>query len=322
MISVIVPVYNVEKYINRCIDSIIAQTYRDLEIILVDDSSTDKSGNICDKYAQLDNRIKVIHKKNGGVSACRNTGVEHAVGEYISFVDSDDYIEPDMMELLISTIGNCDMATCGAYNDYVNNSVSQYSREDLSFETDNKTAFRLILEGNLVPAALWNKLIKSNIAKQLSFPIGRIYEDIFYTNALMQMIKTVRINTAPKYHYFHREQSLTTKEFDNDVLDIIHGYSETEKISVSMPEIRQSARFRVLWAHFTVLDRMLVSKDYKTIPEYKKIVSYLKQNTFEVIKCPLFRKSRKIAAVALKLNVEFYRLLLMQDINNRKKLYR
>lgn len=322
MISVIVPVYNVEKYINRCIDSIIAQTYRDLEIILVDDSSTDNSGSICDEYAQLDNRIKVIHKENGGVSACRNAGVEHATGEYISFVDSDDYIEKDMMELLISTIGNCDMATCGAYNDYVNSSVPQYNGEDLSFETDNKTAFRLILEGNLVPAALWNKLIKSSIAKNLSFPTGIIYEDIFYTNALMQTIKSARINTAPKYHYFHREQSLTTKEFDNDVLDIIHGYSETEKISLSMPEIKESARFRVLWAHFTVLDRMLVSKDYKEIPEYKSIVSFLKQNAFEIIKCPLFRKSRRISAIALKINVRVYKLLLMQDINKRKKLFR
>ena len=104
MISIIVPVYNVDKYIERCIQSIINQTYKNLEIILIDDGSTDKSGAICDKYSKIDNRINVIHKKNGGLSEARNVGLDIARGDYIGFVDSDDYIHPQMYELLYKNL--------------------------------------------------------------------------------------------------------------------------------------------------------------------------------------------------------------------------
>ena len=104
IISVIVPVYNVEKYLNRCIDSILAQTFSDFELLLIDDGSKDKSGEICDQYAEKDDRIKVLHKENGGASAARNTGIDHAVGEYIMFADSDDYIGRNMLESLLGLI--------------------------------------------------------------------------------------------------------------------------------------------------------------------------------------------------------------------------
>ena len=122
LISVIVPIYNVEKYINRCIDSIIEQTYTNLEIILVDDGSTDNSGSICDEYAKKDNRIKVIHKENGGVSSARNVGLDTAIGQYITFVDSDDYIEKKYCEILLKTLKKqkADCVACGYNRIYKN----------------------------------------------------------------------------------------------------------------------------------------------------------------------------------------------------------
>ena len=104
LVSIVIPIYNVEKYLNECVDSVIVQTYHDLEIILVDDGSTDNSGKLCDEYKKIDDRIKVIHQKNGGLSAARNTGMDSAIGEYLYFLDSDDYIEPQTVERLVDTI--------------------------------------------------------------------------------------------------------------------------------------------------------------------------------------------------------------------------
>ena len=134
LISVIVPVYNVEKYIKKCLDSIIYQTYKNIEIILVDDGSTDNSGIICDVYKERDKRIKVIHKKNNGVSAARNTGIENANGKWISFVDSDDWIDKNYFEILISKIYNNDIdCILCCYNRVVKNNV-----EKVKYVTEEK----------------------------------------------------------------------------------------------------------------------------------------------------------------------------------------
>ena len=132
LISIIVPIYNVEKYLKKCIDSIINQTYKNLEIILVDDGSPDNCGKICDEYAKKDNRIKVIHKENGGVSSARNVGVENATGEYIGFVDSDDYIEKDMYEVLINNLKkeNADISIISNYEVYKNKIIENKKKEN------------------------------------------------------------------------------------------------------------------------------------------------------------------------------------------------
>lgn len=320
MISIVVPVYNVEKYLERCVKSIAAQTYKDIEIILVDDGSNDKSGLMCDEFALENEKITALHKENGGLSDARNYGMEHSNGEYICFIDSDDYIEPNMMEVLISTIGDADMATCGVYNDYVSGIIPQYANTDISFETDNVEAFKMILEGKLIPATICNKLIKTHIAKMQKFPVGRLYEDAFYTNELISHINRVRVNTIPLYHYVHRQGSITTSPFKEKDMDIIAAYENTQKLISKFPGIEQYARFRILWAYFTVLDRMLMLDDYKNIPAYKEVLGFLKKHAFEVIKNRIFTKSRRISALALKINVRLYRILLMKNENKNKRL--
>lgn len=321
MISVVVPIYNVEKYLERCVRSLESQSYDNLEIILVDDGSTDSSGKMCDRYAQENEKIVAFHKENGGLSDARNYGMERAKGEYIIFIDSDDYVEPDMMELLISTIGNGDMATCGVYNDYVSASIPQYTGEEQSFETDNVTAFKLILEGKLIPATICNKLIRTSIAKKQSFPKGRRYEDIFYTNELMQNVKTVRVNTRPLYHYVHRRGSITTTPFKAHDMDIIYGYEQTKRLIERYPAIKEAAEFRLFWAYFVVLDRILLLDSFRRVAQYKSIVSYLKKNTFKIITNKNFRTGRKIAAFALRLYVGLYRMLLIKNNERNTRLY-
>lgn len=321
MISIVVPVYNVENYLDKCVQSLMNQTYRDIEILLIDDGATDGSGKMCDEYALKDRRIKAYHKENGGLSDARNYGMERAKGEYISFIDSDDYVEPDMMEFLISSIGDADMATCGVYNDYASGSSPQYGGEEKTFETDGIEAFKLILEGKLIPGAIWNKLIKYDIAKQIEFPFGKRYEDIFYTNRLMSKLNKVRVNTRPLYHYIHRSGSITSNPFSRQDMDIIEGYEETKSLFSQHGELEYFVDFRVMWAHFTVLDKMLMLDDYEKLPEYERVLSFLKKNAFKAMKTKAFTKGRRIAALALKVNVKLYRILLMKNEDKNKRLY-
>ena len=317
MISVIVPIYKVEKYLDKCVQSIINQTYTDLEIILVDDGSPDNCGKMCDEYAEKDERIKVIHKENGGLSDARNAGVEKATGDYVCFIDSDDFAELNMVEVLVSAIGDCDVCTCGVYNDFADKSVPQYEGEPQSFDTDNVTAFKLMLEGKVVPATVCNKLIKTNIAKTVQFPKGRLYEDAFYQNNLMKKINKIHIETKPLYHYAHRNNSITTKPFKSKDMDVIYAYKDTEQLWKDEPELNKYIRFRILWAYFVVLDRILLMPEYKQVPEYAEIISFLKANALEVFFTNLFNKSRRIAALALKINVKLYRKLVL--VRNKRQ---
>ena len=167
MISVIVPVYNVEKYLRRCVETIQKQTYADLEIILIDDGSTDDSGKICDDFSKGDRRIKVIHKKNEGLSAARNTGMENATGEYITFVDSDDYIDSKMYEKMIMALesSHCDICMCGS------KTVDEQGNILRSEIFENKVYRGAeIIESIVIPlkTAAWNKLIKYESVINLS----------------------------------------------------------------------------------------------------------------------------------------------------------
>ena len=153
LVSIIVPVYNVEKYLERCLDSLINQTLKDIEIILVDDGSTDDSGNICDKYAKKDKRIKVIHKENGGLSDARNIGLSIANGRYLQFVDSDDFIHKQMIEILYNTIinNNADISICDFDKVYENTKI-KYNTKEISLNFTLDTLNIIILNINIAPS--------------------------------------------------------------------------------------------------------------------------------------------------------------------------
>ena len=179
-ISIIVPVYNVEKYLTRCIDSILNQTFTDFELILVDDGSTDKSGVICDKYSKIDSRIKVIHSKNEGAAQARNYGLDIAKGKFIGFVDSDDYINRDMYQILYENINkyNCDICVCGhqSFQDKVKVAFEDSKEEIIEF--DNKLALKnyfLDYEDSerVMYTIIWDKLYRRELFKNLRFPKGK-----------------------------------------------------------------------------------------------------------------------------------------------------
>ena len=214
LISVIVPVYKSEQYLEMCIDSIVNQTYKNLEIILVDDGSPDNCGQLCDEYATTDLRIRVIHKENGGVSHARNVGLEFANGEYISFVDSDDWIEPNMLELLWESLklNNADMSCCGRYDVYNNKRIRglcPIHKEVISSEA----MLVKILRSQECDVACWDKLFHRSLLKNITFPVGEIHEEAAIIHKIVSRAKKISLLNIPLYNYRHREQSLTTSNF-------------------------------------------------------------------------------------------------------------
>lgn len=232
VISVIVPIYKVEKYLNRCIESIIYQTYKKLEIILVDDESPDNCGNICDMFAQKDNRIKVIHKKNGGLSDARNAGLEVANGEYIAFVDGDDFIHQKMYELLYNMIenSNADIGVCNFkkvkelekmsdeechfYKEKVLENNNQYL--DLAFNEKTSVVFTVV----------WNKLYRKELFQKVRFPVGKVHEDEFTTYKVVHLSSKIAFFDMPLYYYTQRDGSIMSKKFGKNNLLILDAYHE------------------------------------------------------------------------------------------------
>lgn len=310
-ISVVVPVYNVEKYLHKCVDSIIDQTYKNLEIILVDDGATDMSGKICDEYLEKDSRIKVIHKINGGLSDARNTGMGQAQGKYIIFIDSDDYIDENMLMTLYTNLteSKADMAVCGIWNVYQEQKWAQCEQRE-KFVCDNVEALRLLMIGEKIPGSICNKLLKWEIASQFRFQVGKHYEDVFFHTDMMPSIQSVSVDTTPLYYYVHREGSITTRNFDKTAMDIIEAYERNyQMIQSKYPQISDVAKFRAQWANFVVMDRMMESETYWEYAEYKQVKAALKKNVLSIFFSKYFRKTRRISALALGLNIKLYYIL-------------
>ena len=206
MISVIVPVYNVEPYLRECLDSIRNQTYRDLEILVVDDGSTDGSGKICDEYEVRDARIRVFHTENRGLSCARNKGLENAEGEYIGFVDSDDWIEPDMYEVLLRKAEEtgADVVECSHYKELDGKTIIIRKQEQ---QMSGMDAVSALLKRELINA-VWNKLYKRQCFENIRYPDGRVFEDIATTYRVFASSALVCTISPPEYHYRWRDDGL------------------------------------------------------------------------------------------------------------------
>lgn len=202
-ISVVVPVYKVEKFLPRCIESVLHQTFQDWELILVDDGSPDRCGAICDAYAAKDGRITVIHQKNGGLSAARNTGMKACRGEYLYFLDSDDYIAPDALEVMhhIAVHKSADIVMAG--HSRVEPDGRIHSDSDHWQDSDDTTKIQLDILRNQLPNFAWGKLYKRVLWESLSFPVGVLIEDMYVVAAAFYKAQKVSVIHQPLYFYSH-----------------------------------------------------------------------------------------------------------------------
>lgn len=227
IISIIVPIYNVGKYLPKCIESILNQTFKNFELILVNDGSTDNSGVVCDDYAKKDTRIKIIHKSNGGVSSARNAGLYVAKGEYIGFVDPDDYIDKNMYEKLyrLCIDNNSDIAIC-RFNREINGKIQNKESTEEIIELNNMEAMNELFKGNLYRFSLCNKLFSKKCFNDVLFPEERIHEDLSTTYKLFaNSKKAVYINYCG-YIYVRRENSILTSTYNEKRLQAFIAWDE------------------------------------------------------------------------------------------------
>ena len=230
IVSIIVPVYKVESYLQQCINSICTQTYSNLEIILVDDGSPDHSREILDRNAELDTRIVVIHKKNGGLSSARNTGLDVAKGEYISFIDADDKVHPQFIEILLALCRQygCEIALC----DYLEISEDSVDlplnpQQSLFIYNRRQALYELCCTRNAVKYVVaWNKLYKRDLFNKIRYPVGRIHEDEFTTYQLLWKANRIAVTNQYLYYYLQRPTSIMGNPFSVKRLDALNAYRE------------------------------------------------------------------------------------------------
>lgn len=251
-VSVIVPVYNVEKYLHKCLDSIINQTYRNLEIILVDDGSPDNCGAICDEYAQKDSRIKVIHQKNGGLSAARNTGLDCAVGEYISFVDSDDWVSEEFIEQLISSAKPNSLVMCD-FISWESDADGSIPVAGDRIETIDQNEFwsRTIGEKCILYTVAWNKLYPKRIFSELRFQTGLLHEDEAILHYVIDQVDSINVLHRPMYFYRRTRSSIMGRGFNPSRLDLFVGLAERLKYfrDKKLPELENALSERY-WENY------------------------------------------------------------------------
>lgn len=301
LISVIVPIYNTLNYLQRCVDSIRSQTYKYLEIILVDDGSTDRSGALAEKFALEDRRVKVFHKENGGVSSARNLGIEKARGEFIGFVDSDDYIEPQMYERLLAVALQEELAMVQISRDEIDEEGNRM--EDVCAPPpepqlwDNVHFMRELLlhRGD---CSFCTKLTKASLLKKERFPEGELNEDFRLLVSLLTKIPAVAVLPEQDYHVFYRYGSNTRTrnrdEFPRVFTDIVNNADRVEElVRKQYPQLMEEA---VRFALFQRLDYMLhipISMMNKENEFYMQVWDYLKRHKKEIKENPYLTKKNR-----------------------------
>lgn len=282
LISVIVPIYKVENYLSRCIESIVNQTYKNLEIILVDDGSPDGCHIMCDNYAKKDNRIKVVHKQNGGLSDARNAGMAVASGDYVSFIDSDDYISLDFLKILYDTMRstNSDIVDCEVVKFYEDGHFEEYEDDAGFISYGTQEALSALIAENTFRQHVWNKLYKADLVLDIPYEVGKLNEDEFWTYQIFGRAKKITKINKIMYYYFQREDSIMGNSYNIRRLDALEGkMNRQEYIEKNFPELSTQAKIDLfgscMFAYQCVLKYMRGKEKKKA-----KIIIYKYKNKY------------------------------------------
>ena len=337
LISIIVPVYNVKQYLERCIKSILGQTYKNIEIILVDDGSTDGSEIMCDEYKKINPNIKVIHKENGGLSDARNYGIEMAQGEYIAFIDSDDFIDSRMIEILHKNLKNTnsDISVCRSYMFYDEKDIKVKDVKENVLIYDGMDILRTMYDDYLVTVVAWNKLYKKKIFNNIRYPKGKVIEDSAVLHYILTDINRICYSNLELYYYFQRTESIMHKttyklldELDwlNDRIEYFKSLGfQNEKFFVETIIKYEEAFF--YWTYKITKDNGY--NDRKMKPYFEQCLNVLKNNNtnnIETKKIKMLLKYKFIYLYAKGLRNLYkkmkYKLLQIVIEKNLTKRYR
>ncbi len=308
LISVILPIYNVEQFLPRCIESVCRQTYDNIEIILVDDGSKDNCYNICEEYAAKDNRIKVLHKVNGGLSDARNKGTQIARGQYITFIDSDDYVTDTYVEYLYSLIEKYQtrMSLCTHTVVFESGSNIVYGN-GLDEELSSETCLERMLYGDVINTSAWAKLYETEMVKKFPYPVGKLFEDIATTYKFFIECGSIACGYESQYFYMLRSTSIVYQKFNTKKLELLEMTDAmASDVIKKFPQLETAVKRRQLYARFSTLNQFQNTKGYKD--EKKQLISYIRKNKGCVMGNPKAPKRDKLAVMALSFGYPVYRL--------------
>ena len=284
MVSIVVPIYKVEKYIHKCIDSILQQTYTNLEIILVNDGSPDNCGKIAEDYQKKDTRIKVIHKENGGLSDARNIGMSRVTGEYTLFVDSDDWLDKQMVEKMLNhmLLFKADVVQSAfyyAYKDKLLIDNRYYKENDPSVHLNNKALMYELVKNEKVKNFAWGKLYKTTLVKDIPFKTGVLFEDVFWAHQVMHQVDAYLILHEPSFYYYQRDDSIVGA-YSPRSLDIIKGLKERhhfiEQFYEELIDESYQTIIKTCLIHYNLL--VMNRKNDRDGEHRKEIEVYIKEN--------------------------------------------
>lgn len=311
LISVVVPCYNVEAYLDGTMNSLVNQSYENLEIILVDDGSVDGTAMLCDQWAELDPRIKVVHQENGGLSHARNVGIERSKGEYISFVDSDDAVDLSMMKVLYDLCikYQAQMSACLWENIYEDSIIiPQKKVYEKSFTT--KEAIASALRGKELSCGATGKLYQTSLFDQVRFPLGVTIEDAYIMMELYLQCEKVAFTSRGLYHYYHREGSIMHSGFSDKDFNVIKAHEGNRKIVLDVyPDLKLLVEQRIAWAYLHVYDKLLLSEMSEDELEKQLRKEILKRRNY-VLQGDYFNLTRKVAIILLHLSPKLYKRLV------------
>ncbi len=302
LISVIVPVYKTEKFLNRCVESLVNQTYKNLEIILIDDGSPDNCPKMCDDWAKEDSRIKVLHIKNAGVANARNTALKQASGSYIAFADSDDYLELNMYEKLINAAErhNADIVMC----DYQINNESRGA--DRLKAVPKKKAMKCICMGNYNFGVLWNKLYKNSIVKGIEMPDLKYSEDLVFNFSAFCNAKIIAQSDLKLYHYYQNDDSAVHKTFDKSNYDAVKARKIIfENVS---SELKDYAEYGYVLSLFVFLNSIITTNQCADMVD--DIRNEILSCKPYIMKSDMFSKKDKLKTKLLSVSFAAYKALL------------
>ena len=294
LISVIIPIYKVEEYLNECLYSVVNQTCKNLEIILVDDGSPDNSPQMCDNWANQDNRIKVIHKANGGLSDARNAGIDIASGEYIAFVDSDDFIKLDMLEKLHAALvkTDSDIAACGILTCEGEKQTAWGCRDTVGTP---EQIYELLYNDTAYPVAAWNKLYRRSCWETLRFPVGKTCEDAFTTYQLIHKARRIVMIPEALYCYRIRPGSIMTSAFSLKKMDEEEAWHcNYEFMEQHYPQFQKNAFDFYLQRVNGLIHSMNEDDRQKFAEQYRTLRRILKRNLWYVAFCSRIRLKPRI----------------------------
>ena len=322
LVSIIIPVYNVEKYLKKCLDSVINQTYKNIEIIIINDGSTDNSLKICQNYEKKYSNIKVINQNNQGLSAARNKGIDESKGKYITFIDSDDYYDLDAVEkfYILATEKNADLVCCGTYCE--NENGKYYLKHCLSEEKeyDNYEALETMLLSKGIDPSACNKFYKKKLFNKIKFPIGEYYEDLSIMYKIVFESKKIVHMGMPKYHYIIRSGSITHRKFELKHLNVLNVWKNIcDFCSKKNDTLYEMALARYYLSLVNTDIQMRSGKEYKIYSEeYQRIKEQINKNIKNIKINKYISLSKKIMCYMAYFNLEKM-IIIVKKIREKVK---